>query len=475
MTNRPPHPAPPGIAIIGGGFAGAVTALRLVETTTGPLDLTIVEPAAGLGRGIAYATSEPGHTVNGLAGGFALPGRPAEHFIDWLGVEAEAGRWTPEPGRDIAQLSPPRALYGAYVAQELAGAVKRARERVRFTHLRDRAVDLDGDTLLLASGLRLTAGRVVLATGLFRRAPALAADLLDHPAYVGDIFAPEAFAGAERAGHVLLLGSGLSMLDAVVSLEKRGFSGRYTVVSRSGLQVALRREVAPWPGTPQAAELPRDAGAVLRWIRHERRAVAAAGGDWQSLPPLFRERVGPIWAGLADRERVRLARRLLPFWNLAMHRAAPSSYGFFARAREAGRVSHLAGTVTRLEAQGDGLAATLRPKGGGAPVRLDADLVASTLGFEFDWTRLDDPLARNLLRRGRVVPHPVGLGLRADPRTQALIDHEGRIADTLFAIGHPLRGELFEASSLNEQLNQAGRLAAILGSPALPTPALQVA
>lgn len=472
-------PAPHSIAIVGGGFAGAVTALHLIASSAGPLDLTVVEPAARLGRGIAYATSEPDHVVNGLAGGFALlENQPERHFLDWLSAEAEAGRWSP-PAGDIAQSSPPRALYGAYLERELAEAVRRAGGRVRFTHRRDRVVDVDGPTLTLASGATLTARRVVLATGLHRREPALAAGLLGHPAYVGDIFAPGAFAGAEQASHVLLLGSGLSMLDAVVSLEKRGFRGRYTIVSRRGLLVAPRREVAPWPGTPQAAELPRNARSVLRWIRRERRAVAAAERDWQSLPPLFRQHAAAIWAGLADRERVRLAHRLLPYWNLAMHRGAPSSYAFFARAQAEGRLRHLAGTVTGIVPGDAGLRAGLRvvlcPKGGGAPLHLDADRVVSSLGFEFDWTRIDDPLVRNLLRRGAAVPHPVGVGVRADPATLALVDSEGRISDTLFAVGHPLRGELFEASSLKEQINQATRLAAVLARRAEAGSARRVA
>ncbi|MCB4769799.1 FAD/NAD(P)-binding protein [Ancylobacter sp. Lp-2] len=475
MTLPHTHDAAHDIAIVGGGFAGAVTALRLVEASTAPLDLVVVEPAALLGHGIAYATAEPDHTVNGFAGGFVpSAGGSAQQFLDWLRTEAEAGRWSP-PAGDLAQSSPPRALYGAYLERQLAEAVRRTQGRVRLVHRRDRVVDLDGRVLTLASGETLAARQVVLATGLHRRAPTLAAGLADHPAYVGDIFTPDAFERAGDVDHVLLLGSGLSMLDAVVSLEKRGFRGRYTVVSRRGLIVAPRREAAPWPGSPQAAELPREAKAVLRWIRHERRAVAQAGQDWQSLPPLFRQLAAPIWAGLDIRARDKLLRRLLPFWNLAMHRAAAPSYSFFSRAQAAGRVRSLAGTLTRLDDAGSGLRATLRPKGGGTPLHIDADLVVSTLGFEFDWTRIDDPLVRNLLRRGLAVPHPTGVGVRADPATQALVDIEGRISDTLFAVGHPLRGELFEASSLNEQIHQAARLAAILAPSAAASPARQVA
>ena len=55
------------VAIVGGGFAGAAAALRMIEAGDGSLAITVVEPRAALGRGIAYSTPEPGHLMNGPA------------------------------------------------------------------------------------------------------------------------------------------------------------------------------------------------------------------------------------------------------------------------------------------------------------------------------------------------------------------------------------------------------------------------
>ncbi len=443
------------LVIIGGGFAGAVTALKTITSAPGGLDIVIVEPSARLGRGIAYATGEGDHVVNGLAGSFALdPDRP-EHFLDWLSAKVAAGLWAPPAGTPLAGSSPPRQLYGAYVEEVLTAALRDTRGRVRLEHRRDRAVDIADGAVILASGERLAAGAVVLATGLFRREPAIAACVAGHPGYVGDPFAPGSFDAVAGADRMLILGCGLTMLDAVISAERHGFRGRYTVISRSGLTVAPRREVPAWPGQAPAA---RTAAEVLRWIQHERRAVRAAGEDWQRLPALFRQHTRAIWAGLNGRERTRLLRRLVPFWNLAQHRAAPSSYVVFERAQKQGRLETLAGTVTRLDVRDGRLVAALRARGSGAVNELEADIVVSALGYAFDWTRIDDPLVRNLLARGLAVPHPVGLGIRGAPDSLRVIDARGRPCDWLFAIGHPFRGELWESSSIREILDQATRL-----------------
>lgn len=464
---------PRNIVIIGGGFAGAVTALRLIETVRGPLNLVVIEPSKQLGRGIAYATPEPDHVVNGIAGAFTLRPTEPDHFVQWLARRADAGSWVRLEDADLAHSSPPRGLYGAYVGEELDRAVREAGARLNFTHLRARAVGVGEGAVLTAEGRAISAEAVILATGLHRRRlpvdPALAAS----GRYVDDIFAPDAFAAARQASRVLLLGSGLAMLDTLISLEKQGFRGSYTVVSRRGLLVEPRREVQPWPAEP--GTLPRTAAEVLRWVQRHRRASRVAGADWQGLSALYRDVVPAVWSGLADNERARLLARLLPFWNLSQHRAAPSSFAVLERLRAEGRLVHLAGTVTELHVAASRVAATLRRRGEQVARSIHADMVVSALGYEFDWNRIDDPLVRNLVASGSVTPHPVGLGLRADPRTLALVDADGRKSHHLFAVGHPLRGEIWESNSIREQLVQASRLAAHIAERTIASEDRQVA
>ena len=53
------------IAIIGGGASGALMALHLARALPlGGAEITVIEPAEEVGRGLAYSTDDPEHLLN---------------------------------------------------------------------------------------------------------------------------------------------------------------------------------------------------------------------------------------------------------------------------------------------------------------------------------------------------------------------------------------------------------------------------
>ncbi|MGM4914288.1 FAD/NAD(P)-binding protein [Rhizobium sp. 768_B6_N1_8] len=128
------------VIIIGGGFAGALTALKLLDQTTVALSITIIEPRAELGRGVAYSTSDPAHLVNGPAEIFSLYPEDMGHLARWLTEHGPANGW--QPPADVAASSPPRHLYGTYVRYELKRAVAQARSGSSLQHVRSSAAHL---------------------------------------------------------------------------------------------------------------------------------------------------------------------------------------------------------------------------------------------------------------------------------------------------------------------------------------------
>ncbi|MFG1423314.1 FAD/NAD(P)-binding protein [Roseixanthobacter liquoris] len=455
----------PAIVIIGGGLAGVLAAIKIIDATATPLDIAIVESRAELGRGIAYSTPDPDHLVNGPARVFSLHADRPEHLTQW--VLANAGRrgWAPDEGAPPGDAFLPRILYGDYVQDELARALRDGEGRVRFQHVRDTAVDLAparlGYAVHLASGAALAADQVVLATGLHaaERGIRIGARLRDSGRYVGDVWRDGAFAGAERDGEILLLGTSLTTLDALISLEKQGFRGTYVAISRRGQLVNRRREVEPWANFLDAAALPRRIGDLLRLVQRERRAVAAAGEDWQRLTPVLKQHLIGLWAGASDAERRRFVRHLRVFWDVSLHRAAPGSIAFLEQVQAQGRFRQVAGTVTDLAAAPDGrVDVVVRPRGASAPQTLTVDRVVNGLGHDFDWRRIAHPLVRNAVARDLVRPHPTGYGIAADAASGAVLDAAGRASQSLFAIGHPLRGASWESSAIGEQVLGATRL-----------------
>jgi uncharacterized NAD(P)/FAD-binding protein YdhS len=52
------------VVIVGGGATGALAALHLARFKRGGAEIVVIEPAEEIGRGMAYATDDPGHLLN---------------------------------------------------------------------------------------------------------------------------------------------------------------------------------------------------------------------------------------------------------------------------------------------------------------------------------------------------------------------------------------------------------------------------
>ena len=76
--------ATPRVAIIGGGFTGSAIAVHLARHAIAPLAITIFEPRASLGGGVAYSSRDPAHRTNVAAARMSLYSDDESHFERWL-------------------------------------------------------------------------------------------------------------------------------------------------------------------------------------------------------------------------------------------------------------------------------------------------------------------------------------------------------------------------------------------------------
>ena len=70
------------MAVVGAGFSGALTALRLLLPPEGP-DVTLIERGPRFGRGGAFASSNPRHLLNVRATNMSAFVEQPSHFIEW--------------------------------------------------------------------------------------------------------------------------------------------------------------------------------------------------------------------------------------------------------------------------------------------------------------------------------------------------------------------------------------------------------
>lgn len=436
----------PTVAVIGAGFSGLLTALHLAADPDGPT-VRLIERAKAFGRGAAYSTGNPDHLLNvRVANMSAYPDDP-EHFTRWL---AGHEGWSSHGGFVT------RGVYGDYL-QDLLREALETTAAGRLLLEQDEAVDVqrsgEGWRVRLALGREIEASAVVLALGVLRpAAPATASEaLLTSPRYIGDPWDPKAKLD-EEAADVLLLGSGLTMIDAAVSLWRPG--RRFWAISRRGL--------TPRPHAPtveQAAEVapkgsPRELLAAVR--------TASADGRWREAIDSLRPHVQSVWLGWSQAQRQSFLRHLRPWWDVHRHRLAPSvarRVGLMMRGRE---LVVRAGEITGLTLTRDNVEVAWRPRGSEMTRRLGVSAVVNCAGLLGDLERASEPLLQRLLARGHIRPDPCRLGAEVDVGSR-LIGAGGGPEPGLFAVGPLTRGAFWEITSVPDIRSQAaGAAQAIL-------------
>ena len=105
-----------------------------------------------------------------------------------------------------------------------------------------------------------------------------------------------------------------------------------------------------------------------------------------------------------------------------------------------------------------------------------AGWLINATGPAADITSTTDRLLRDLLDSGLARPDPLRLGIEVDA-SGALLSASGTPSDSIFALGPPLRGQLYETTAVPEIRDQAAALAGpLLAAPrgevtvALPEP-----
>src|SRR3954453_7554987 len=231
------------VAIVGAGFSGTMVAVHLLRQSEA-VEIDIIDPRVP-GRGLAYSTTWDAHLLNVPAVRMSAFGSEPMHFLEWLHAH---GMPAADPG-----IFAPRKLYGTYIQDLLEETVRSAAPQTRFRHHFTRAVRLSFDGLSVAvfldNGERLSVDRAVLALGN-PPSRSLATAL---PGYFHSPWQSAALAELAPDRAVLLVGAGLTAVDAFMALLSQGHGGKIYVLSRRG---KLPRPHAPYRPLPEPFRVP---------------------------------------------------------------------------------------------------------------------------------------------------------------------------------------------------------------------------
>jgi uncharacterized NAD(P)/FAD-binding protein YdhS len=446
----------PTVAVIGGGFSGAMLAVELLRRRAGHLSVVLIERAPVPGRGVAYGTQFEGHLLNVRAKNMSAYADVPDHLVKWAQRHYSS---SVKPDDFL-----PRPIYGQYISSQLREA-NRARPK-DFRCIQDEALSVapmgNRSLIRLANGKTVIADKVVLALGNFPPADLqIPGKTPTSSRYVTNPWSGNAFASAAHDKNVLLIGSGLTSVDVTVELRARGFEGTIHMLSRRGL-LPQRHAAVPFPPFP-TENTPRTVRGLLRLIRLQVKKAEERGSNWRAVVDSLRPVTQQIWRSLPLVEQRRFLRHLRSYWDVHRHRIAERIADQLTLQLRSGQMQMHAGRITEYRECATGVEVTYRERKSGQLTTLLVDRVVNCTGPEGDYRRVSSPLLLELIERNLARPDALSLGLDvADDG--AVLDSQGSPSSFLYAVGPLRKGKLWESVAVPELRVQVAELASLLVS-----------
>lgn len=448
------------IIVIGAGFCGTAVAVQLLRRAGAePTRVLLLNRSGLMARGVAYGTRTESHVLNVPAGRMSALPHDSGGFLRYA-----QGRDARVTGASFV----PRRWFGDYLEDLLAKAAHQAAPDVRFRAMVGDVIGIsivDGQGQVeLASGECIVADRVVLALGNFAPADPPLADssFFTSPRYVRDPWRPDALWGVAADHPVLLVGTGLTMLDVLLDLKSRGHHAPIYALSRRGLLPQAHRTLEEPPQyRGQLAErlaAQPNVRKALALLRRELREAAAQGIDWRDVIGGLRKATPAIWARWPEAERRRFMRHARPHWEIHRHRCAPEQNSALCEELATGRLRVLTGRLTGCEDDNYGVTAQWQTRTSQQLKSLRVGSVINCTGPASDTRRLREPLLLSLAASGLLRRDALGLGLDTDDR-YALLDRHGKPSPVLHYIGPFLKARWWEATAVPELAEHSARLA----------------
>jgi len=436
------------IVIVGGGASGVLLAAHLLHDPDADIRVTLIEKRPAFGQGIAYSTTLDEHVLNVSAFGMSAYADDPEHFWRWLNSQGLA------PEKNPRKIYVPRHFYADYLADVLDGLRRTEAPNGRLHTVSEECVAVattpSGVDVRLANGTSVIGHVAVLAVGHEEHA-VVGKDIAIRPG-------SEADTAIDPDAPVLILGTGLSMVDTWVSLAARGHRGRTIALSRRGLISSIHRKGKPIRLDLADVPLGTDLSYFVRWFRDLVRETERGGGDWRDVVDGIRPFNQRIWRSWPASARRRFIEHTRAWWDVHRHRMPPELHERITHALADGALELVAGKLAGAKRDGNGFAATIRRRGATETQTLSVARIYDCTGISSDLAAGSNPIVRSLIDRGLARPDPLRIGLDVT-ESCAIVRGDGQPSERLYAIGPLTRGAFFEIDAIPDIRMQCAMLA----------------
>lgn len=397
------------VAIIGAGYSGISVLYELWRRHKQPMEVLLFERRDQLAQGAAYSTPDPHHLLNVPAAKMSALADEPNHLVDWIKAQ-NFSDFT--PNEDLDHQFIPRMIYGRYLSALLEEVLAQKSDDFQVEVIRGVVQDLTRDDCwqIGCDEQLYQADEVVLAMGNF--APqCVCGDLANIPAphYIHNPWQYNEIQHIESHKDVLIIGTGLTMVDIIVTLKAKNHQGKIWALSRRGNLPQAHESfspIEPFVDPKEGLTLRQ----LMRKVRKKTQQVIADGGNWRAVIDSLRPATQQLWQALTVVEKKRFLRHARAYWDVARHRIAPEIAQVVQSAMDSGQLQTIAGRLRAAEIVDDRVQCEIAKRGTQEKMTLSIDHVINAVGPSGRLSSIGDLFLDALANADYICQDDVGLG-----------------------------------------------------------------
>ena len=451
------------VAIIGGGFCGIMTLVHLINKSKAPIKIILFNAGYPLAKGIAFDTYTEQHVLNVACSRMsAFPDEP-DHFLNWCKSKPNLKLDSDNLGEQYL----PRNLYGEYLNDIFTTSLKNCPSHVEVEIINEEAVNIikeeNSYSIFSAIGKKVVATKIVLATGNHAPTPPSIKEtaFLESSFYFGNPWNEAATASINSDRPILIIGTGLTMVDVVIGLENNNFQGKIYALSPKGFQILSHKKYPTQRDILDELSPPYELKSLFKLFYKYVRSARRKGVSGEAVVDAVRSKTQDIWQNLSLADKKSFMSHLRHLWGVARHRLPEELHKKIQQMISDKKLEILAGRILDMRVDNGMAKIKLKQRASHNQLELEVQRVINCTGPQTDITKYQSKLFQNLITQGLIRADEMNLGIDATEEVK-IIESDGTSSESLFTLGSLLKGKLWESTAVPELRVQAERLATII-------------
>jgi uncharacterized NAD(P)/FAD-binding protein YdhS len=255
-----------------------------------------------------------------------------------------------------------------------------------------------------------------------------------------------------------LVGTGLTMIDAFLTLKEGGWKGRVIAISRNGLIPFAHFKGIEYPDFPPEDVASYSLDKLVALMELHCSKLRSEGNNPAIVVDKLRPFTQRIWDHFAVAEKQKFSRNYRSLWGVYRHRIAESIHRQLTDGIKNGQLQVVKGAIKAIHSDGAGFTMEYEDPATKRPATITGSLVINCTGPRERYSGGHSVLFTNLFSKGLIQADELDMGIRV-ASDFAVLDKAGLRSLCLYAMGPLLKGSLWETTAVPELRLQAFQIA----------------